>query len=89
MTTTSTQNKVPIQYYHPTVAKYGTPARKGDTFSSCCGTNYRENEKLILNPKGIALYPFKVGKEGKNRVNTVAHVETPDGVITIVTREKW
>ena len=59
----------------------------GDTFSGCCGSRYYANPSRVSNIKGIALYPGKKFKEGVSRVNTIKHVSTPNGDITIVIRD--
>jgi hypothetical protein len=71
--------------YKPTLRKLVS----GNSFCGCCGTNFKTNQKRALTNRGVSLYPFKIGEEGTHKVNTVKHVETPDGIITIVTREKW
>jgi len=86
--TTEKMIKVPIkdtsyQWYGDNVQ-----LKVGDKFSACCGSAYREGRFRISNTKGISLYPFKIGKVGVKGNNTIAHVETPGGVITIVTQER-
>lgn len=63
--------------------------QNGDTFAACCGSRYYEKPTRLCNAKGIALYPNKKFREGEHQFNTVKHVDTPDGVITIVTRTVW
>ena len=59
----------------------------GESFSGCCGSRYYVNPRRVTNNRGIALYPGKKFKEGVCRVNTIKHVSTPNGDITIVTRD--
>ena len=65
----------------------------GSSFAACCGSRYYDKPGLlrIKNPKGIALFPTKAHFSGRNlrSKHNVHHVETKDGVITVVVKETW
>ena len=78
-------NEVYFRYNH---IKNPVELENGVPFSGCCGSRYYANSSRVSNIKGIALYIGKRFTEGKHSRNTIKHVETPDGIITIITRDK-
>jgi hypothetical protein len=60
-----------------------------EQFSACCGSRYYEKSGKPCNGLGIALYEGKKFKEGEHLVNTIKHVSTPDGDITLIMRTTW
>lgn len=68
---------------------YSAPIYNLEPFSGCCGSRFYENSKRLYNSKGIAMYGGKKFTEGEYKLNTVKHVSTPDGDITLIMRTKW
>lgn len=62
-----------------------------DTICACCGSQYRTMPTKSGNyaPKGLALYEGYVGTAGEHPKNTIAHIETKNGPLTIVSRRSW
>ena len=59
----------------------------------CCGSQLiqtdEDTKKRPANTLGILICPTKIGRAGKSKLNTVYHVDTPEGVVTVVIRRKW
>lgn len=61
-----------------------------ETICDCCGSNYLgESPKEMENKWGIAVALGKVGEEFSNQYQTIKHVKTKNGTITISTRNMW
>lgn len=87
-------SKVDCYYINPWEPGDGlVPLHNRGSVASCCGSQFiqtNENtKKRPANTRGILICPTKIGKAGKSKLNTVYHVDTPEGVVTVVIRRKW
>jgi len=70
----------------------GTNIPSQSNFCGCCGTKYinpKKPRETLENPKGICVYSGKHGEEIDTPLNSVKHVNTPEGWVTVVVDKKW
>jgi hypothetical protein len=61
-------------------------------FSNCCGARYRPKataKTFYSRFRGIRVAPGKIGNPRATEIQSLHHVETKNGPITIQIREKW
>ena len=71
---------------------YGESLKSSETFCGCCGTFYknpRKKPEVLENPYGISVYPGKQGVEVDTASNSVKHVDTPAGWVTVMVAKSW
>ena len=90
--------KIHKGYNRITGVSYPIKSKTGPWFASCCGASYqtlynldgsRNNKKNTINRKGITIYDGIIGGKRKGRANTVDHIKTRNGDLTVVIRGEW
>ena len=71
---------------------YGTRKANSSWFASCCGARYSkvtDKTKFQQGHKGILVFDGAVGKEYKGTKQSLTHVKTKNGTITVGIRHTW
>lgn len=80
-------------YSHSYYGVSVNPINRGGWFANCCGATYisrpKPNAKVTGTHKGIKVWAGAVGKPYKGKKQTVDHVVTRNGTITVSVRHDW